>query len=129
MIIYYIKYRDDNVDEDGLWLFPKQDIPNQFFVSLDDAVVECDHKNEERRNQWLASCDKTRLDWESKERAFKALEGVEGFDARKLFPYHKREWTQVEPQPTYIIEQLEVKDPEPKGVVGCNCKGSCELYE
>lgn len=108
MKIWYVRYHDDNPDEDGIWFTDARE-GNQFFVSQEEAQSEVQRRNDKRREQWLASQAKTQDIWEETDLAYGLLER-EGFDPRKVFPYHNRNRVVAPFKDTFVLDWFEVKE-------------------
>lgn len=128
MKVWYVRYNDDNPDEDGIWLNPTEG--PQFFVSEDEARKECDRRNDQRRKVWERSRATTEALWEEVDIAYGLLER-EGLDARKVFPYHHRNPSRQPFKDVFVLDSFDAKDPDkdPDRFASCGCRTGCKSTE
>lgn len=129
MRVFYVRYHDDDPDEDGIWLSNPTE-GTQFFVSEFEAIQECNRRNEQRRKVWSNSVAAKEALWEETEIAYGLLER-EGLDAKKVFPYHHRNPTRPEFRLIFVVDSIDVKDPDSElnRFASCGCRTGCKSTE
>lgn len=104
--IYYIRYVDDDPEEDGIWINPVT-IPRQFFMNVLDAQTECKRLNDIGENRHQERQKSLYEKWKAIEKAFVSLEEA-GLSAKQILPYHKREFSCLEFNPRFVIDTIKV---------------------
>lgn len=106
MEIYFIRYRDDDPAEEGMWL----DRDVNFYARKEVADKVCETMNGERLSSYKIQQQRSLEKWEKNEKAFIALSLSKDIDPHDVLPYHRREFRYEPFSPVYIVDSIKVDD-------------------